>query len=96
MRLTKMEKETIIRFDDESDKATIYTCNRAWQTKMKKLATKNKKFKLIEKDEISVTYEFPKNLITVRSKKVERNLTEKEKKKIGEMLNKGKAAECKK
>ncbi len=86
MKLTKEEMETIIRFDESSQTATVYTCSRAWKTKFRKLAEQNKAFKLIDQDAESVTFEFPKSLITIRSRKVKRELTEEERQKLSERM----------
>ncbi len=66
-QLTSYERETIIRFDDSSDQATIYTCNQPLIRKLGKLASEfPDAFTMTKKDECSVTYQAPKNLISIR------------------------------
>jgi hypothetical protein len=31
------ERETVVQFDDEDSKATIYTCHKRWQSRLKRL-----------------------------------------------------------
>jgi len=65
--LTKYERETIITFNDEEQYAHIYTLNRALKNKLKKLSKKHpEEFILLCNDGESVTYRFPKNLVSVR------------------------------
>lgn len=69
------EQETVINFSRTEDKAILYTSDRTWMTKMDKLVKLNPlMFKVIEENEISKKYEFPKSLLTVRKGHV--NLTE--------------------
>lgn len=84
MKLTKEEMETIIRFDESSPIATVYTCSRSWKTKLSKYASLNKDIKLINKDSESVTYECPKKLISLRRRSVKRELTEEQRKELSE------------
>lgn len=77
MKLTNYEKETIILFNDEEKEAEVYTCNKALMRKMDGLCKKQpENFKLVKKDSVSKTYTFPKNLVSIRAKRV---LTEKQK-----------------
>ena len=59
------ERETIIRFDDSSDTATLYTCNRSWMTKMDKLASKSTIVVIEKEDKYSKQYTFPKKMVKV-------------------------------
>lgn len=82
------EKETVITFDDSSDIATIYTCTQKWKTKLRKCEendTLNCVHK-IKEDEYSVTYELPKKLISLRTPKPSRQLTEEQRKAATERL----------
>jgi hypothetical protein len=76
MSLTALERETIITFNDVEDFAEVYTAQRPWITKLKK----NPAAELVEegKHEGSIWAKFrvPKDLVSVRSKKVKRELTE--------------------
>lgn len=59
------ERETIIRFDDSSDTATLYTCNRSWMTKMDRLASKSLDVTMEKEDKYSKQYSFPKKMVKV-------------------------------
>lgn len=59
------ERETIIRFDDSSDTATLYTCNQSWMTKMDKLVAKSQYISCTKEDKWSKTYSFPKKYVKV-------------------------------
>jgi len=59
------ERETIIRFDDASDTATLYTCNRSWMTKMDRLASKSLDITMEKEDRWSKQYSFPKRMVKV-------------------------------
>lgn len=81
------EQETVINFSRTEDKAMLYTSDRTWMTKMDKLVKSNPKmFKVVEENEISKRYEFPKSLLTVRKGYV--NLTEEQRKTRSEMMKK--------
>lgn len=81
------EQETVINFSRTEDKAMLYTSDRTWMTKMDKLVKSNPKmFKVVEENEISKRYEFPKSLLTVRKGYV--NLTEEQRKARSEMMKK--------
>ena len=81
------EQETVINCSRTEDKAMLYTSDRTWMTKMDKLVKSNPKmFKVVEENEISKRYEFPKSLLTVRKGYV--NLTEEQRKARSEMMKK--------
>jgi len=84
--LTKYEKETIINYNDESKKATIYTCNQALQNKLLKLCKDcPDDYKIISEDESSKTFETQKNLISFSKRRL---LTEEQKEKLRNRLEK--------
>lgn len=86
--LSKAEMETIINFDRELDTAQIYTADKVMMNKLDKLCkAAPENYKLIREDEVSKTYVFPKNLISLRKPMRKRNLTDEERKNIGERLN---------
>lgn len=67
MSLQRLEKETIILYNDAEKIASIYTCNNTLQQKLKKIAVKFPKlFKLIDETAYAVTYEIPKDCIVIR------------------------------
>ena len=73
--MTLIEKETIINFNEQEDKATVYSCTSSIWTKCKKLrlepveVTRNESGRITNK-----TYEMPKAWINIR-KPVKRKLT---------------------
>lgn len=79
------EQETVINFGRTDSNVILYTTDRTWMTKLDKLVGINPDdFKVIEENEISKRYEFPKYLLTVRSKK--RTLSEERKKELSEYM----------
>ncbi|MGL4283789.1 hypothetical protein [Eubacterium aggregans] len=76
--LTDAERETVINFDREGDMASLYTADRTVMTKLDKLCKQaQENYKLVREDAgFSKTYEFPKDLITFRSRKRKLDLTD--------------------
>jgi hypothetical protein len=76
MSLTAPERETVIQFDDELDVATIHTHQRRIITKLKK----NPSARLLEEGRFDGTawarFELPKELVSFRSARVKRVLTD--------------------
>lgn len=69
--LTKYKMETVISFNDDEPKATLYTCNKAWIHKMDKLCQMQPDtFKHISQDQSSKTYSFSKKLVSIRKPKI--------------------------
>lgn len=64
MKLSKLEQETIIVWNNAEDTATVYTCD----TRIKKSLEKHIVCKLLKSDEYSVTYKIPKKLVQIRSR----------------------------
>lgn len=66
--MTKYERETVINFNEEEDKATIYSCSSPLWTKCKKLGlkqidcTKNEGGRIV-----SMTFEINKKLVSFRN-----------------------------
>lgn len=81
-RLSKVEQEVIINFNASEGTASVYAADPVWIRKMDKLVTANPdEFKMVEQQDlkgelVSRVYEFPKSLITIRSKTVKRELTD--------------------
>lgn len=68
MNITIEEQEIIINAARTDDMAEIYCSDSTWITKMDKLVKKSPiLFKVINQDDVSKTYEFPKRLISIRS-----------------------------
>jgi hypothetical protein len=75
MSLSALERETVVTLNDAEDFAEIYTAQRPWITKLKK----NTAAELIEEGRhdgsVWAKFRVPKELISVRSKKVKRELS---------------------
>lgn len=86
------EREVIINFDDGSDMANLYTANKVWIRKMDKLVAEhpeNFKFRRQETykgEVIAKDYTFPKRFISIRSKDIERNMTDEQRKKASDRM----------
>jgi hypothetical protein len=94
--LTSEEKETIIRFDDSSNIATVYTCNKSLMIKLQKFCDNNPDtYKLIESksDNYSKTFEMSKKLVSFRSKKVTKVMSDEQRQKLSENMKKMKQSQ---
>lgn len=68
MKITFEEQEITINASRTDDMAEIYCSDTTWITKMDKLVKKSPTlFRVINQDDVSKTYEFPKRLISIRS-----------------------------
>lgn len=82
--MTKYEKETIINYNEESNKAIVYTCSQITIRKLDKLCEQFPDYyKILKKDKDSKTYEMPKKLHQFRKPRI---LTEEQRKKKREMF----------
>ena len=68
--LTKIERETIILFNEAEPTAHVYTCNRAMQTRLDGLCAQNAKICRLKADDVSKTYLFPKKWLKVKKPRV--------------------------
>ena len=90
--LSRYEQETIIRFDEEGPEVKVYTASPVWMRKMDKLTAENPAdFREIRAEKCqgeicSKTYTFPKDLITIRSKR--RQMSEEQRAASAERLRK--------
>jgi len=81
--LSNYERETIINYNDGDNLGSVYTCNKALMRKLDKYCKQRPDiYKLVEKDEVSKTYEFPKKLVKFRLPRI---LSKKEKERLGSM-----------
>ena len=81
------EQEISINATRTDDIATIYCSDSTWITKMDKLVEKSPAlFKVIRDDEFGKTYSFPKKLISIRSSVVKRELSDEQRKAMGDRL----------
>lgn len=94
MRLSVNEQETVVNFERNTDKATVYTSDQTMLTKLHKLMEKNpKEWRLIDKgridgDVVSETFECPKRLISFRTSTASRVMTEEQREAAAERLKK--------
>lgn len=83
-KLTADERETIIRFSDGDNSATIETCNKSLINKLRKI------YKEISSTQHSVTFECDKDLISYRPAKRKRGpMSEEHKAKLKNSQKKG-------
>lgn len=67
MKLTRYEQETVINYNAGEQTATAYTRDKAVMRKLDRLvADFPDTYKLMEQDEVSKTYSFPKSYISYR------------------------------
>lgn len=67
MKLSRHEQETIINYNAGEQTATVYTRDKAVMRKLDMLvADFPDTYKLIEQDEVSKTYSFPKSHVSYR------------------------------
>lgn len=78
IKLSKYERETIIRFNEEEESATVYTCSTQVKKRLKELSLKSTDIYRVKKDEYSQTYIIPKKIIRFT---LPRELSEKERQK---------------
>ena len=71
MALARIEKETIVSFNDEDPCASVYTCNASLSKKLRLLSEKFPSESILTRqDENSVTYTVPKSWIKVKPPRV--------------------------
>ena len=89
---TLYERETIIRWDDESAEATFYSVSPIWMRKLDKLVEKYPdKFRVTGSEKMdgeicSKTYAIPKNFVSIRTKERTTVLTDEQKAERAERL----------
>lgn len=92
MSLTAEERETIIRLNDEDGTANVWTAQRPVITKLRK----NPAATLIDEGthdgSVWAEFEIPKALISFRSLRVKRELTDAQRAELGERLRRGREA----
>lgn len=90
IRLSFEEQETIIRWDKKNKEAVIYTHEPSLKRKLEAMAKAYpEEIKLEKADNGSVEYILPKNLVSIRSPRQGRKLSEEEKRQLAERLAKG-------
>ncbi len=90
MELPKHERETIILFNEEEQKAEVYTHNRALKSKLDRYCKDHPaEFSLVSKGNGAATYSVPKRLVSIRAPRAKKEMTEAQRKDIAERLRKG-------
>jgi hypothetical protein len=64
--LTRLERETIVTFNEQEGHAELYSCSQPVIRMMDKLCAEFPQFSVMKTDEISKTYKFPKKYFKVR------------------------------
>jgi hypothetical protein len=90
--LTATERETIVTLNDEDETAHVYTAQRSWITKLKR----NPAATLLEEGTHDgsawARFELPKGLVSFRSTRVKRELTEEQREGLRERMAKAREA----
>ncbi len=64
--LTRLERETVVTFNEQEQHAELYTCSQPVIRMMDKLCAEFPQFSVMKTDEVSKTYKFPKKYFKVR------------------------------
>lgn len=92
MGFLRIEQETQINFNAGEAEATLYTADPVMIRKMDKIVDQNpEQFKSevhsrYQGKVYGMIYTFPKKLVVIRTKEITRNLTEEQRKQIGERM----------
>lgn len=85
MSLTAYERECTITYNDADDYAVVYSCHRPTLTILQKMSKKfPEDYKLVKEDEESQTYHVKKWLVSFRSPREKRELTEEQRQELKE------------
>ena len=93
-KLSRYEQEVVIGFNAEEDTAELYTADPVWIRKLDRLVEQNpEQFQLDRVDKcqgeiVSKRYTFPKRFVSIRSKDIKRELTDKQKAELVDRLGK--------
>lgn len=66
MKLSKIEQEPVILFNEAEDTATVYTHNKALQNRLDRFCICDPRYSLVQRGERAATYKVPKKSIRVR------------------------------
>ena len=71
LKLSNLERETIINFNEEEQTMSVYTCSKSLIRKLDALCTKMPEiYRIKRQDEFSKTYEFPKKYLVIGKPKL--------------------------
>ena len=77
MKLTNVERETVILFNEAEPTASVYTCNGRIRRRLEELAEKGiEGINFVRSDNYSVTYTIPKKWVKINA---QRKVSEKQK-----------------
>ena len=86
MKLSRYEQETVVNYNAGEQTATVYTRDKAVMRKLDTLAADfPDTYSLMEQDEVSKTYSFPKSYVSYRKP---RKLSEEQRKRAKENMTK--------
>lgn len=86
-RVPMDEQETVIQFDRNGTVCHVYTTDSTMMTKLDKIH-KRVKQDYVGGKPIAAYYEFDKKLLSFKKKRIKQNLTDEQRKQIGERLTK--------
>lgn len=86
-RVPTDEQETVIQFDRNGTVCHVYTTDSTVMTKLDKIH-KRVKQDYVGGKPIAAYYEFDKKLLSFKKKRIKQNLTDEQRKQIGERLTK--------
>jgi hypothetical protein len=86
MSLNALERETVVTLNDAEDFAEISTAQRPWITKLKKNSAAELVAEGKHDGSVWATFRVPKELISVRSKRVKRELSAAQRSELAERM----------
>lgn len=87
MNLTIAEQETIVNLERDKDYMEIYTSDSTMITKLSKLLeAESTEWILISKTDYDMKVKAPKNLLSLRTKTIKRDLTDEQRKELAERM----------
>ena len=95
MKLSRYEQETVVNYNAGEQTATVYTRDKAVIRKLDTLVAEfPDTYNLIEQDEVSKTYSFPKSYISYRKPRVVSAEQREQARKNIELINSKKLCVC--
>lgn len=91
MSLEACERETHITISDSEDEYTVYSCQKKVISKLEKLGIQAYKVETIEGEVVGKYFKVPYKCISFKKEYKKRELTEEERKAIGERLRAGRS-----
>ena len=89
--ISLQEQETTVNFRREDNYLTIYTSDSTTMTKLRKLMkAEQSEWTLLKETDWSMEVKAPKNLLSFRTKKTTRNMSDEEKQRLAERMREAK------